>query len=109
MDGDMDFSPLTERLMKEARRVFGQEQNEKYSEKFATIADKIEKLRKEIYSGENLGIDDINDKLALDDMLFSIQSKLRYDVSNILNFYELQKKFQERGTSLEKDYEDLER
>lgn len=96
MDGDMDFSSLTERLIKETRKVFGQEQNEKYSEKFAAIADEVEKLRKEIYSGENLSIDDMNDRLELDDMLFSIQSKLRYDVSNILNSYELQKEFQER-------------
>ena len=70
--------------------------NFKYSEKFVAIADEIEKLRKEIYSGENLSIDDMNDRLALDDMLFSIQSKLRYDVSNILNSYELQKEFQEK-------------
>lgn len=50
-----------------------------YSKLFREIADNIENLRLEIYSGLHLNIDNADDKLELDDMLFSIQSKLRYE------------------------------
>lgn len=101
MFGDIDFSEWDEALLKQAKELLGKSNQglvkyEKYADRFAFIADEIEKLRKEIYSGKYLNIDDTNDRIELDDLLFSIQSKLRYDVANILNPYELQKEFQER-------------
>lgn len=59
-----------------------------YAERFKEIADDIENLRLEIYSGLHLNIDDADDKSKLDDMLFSIQSKLRYEITEILDCYE---------------------
>lgn len=59
-----------------------------YKERFNDIADEIENLRMEIYSNLNINIDDTDDKSELDDMLFSIQSKLRFEVKEILECYE---------------------
>lgn len=59
-----------------------------YKNRFKEIADEIENLRIAIYSGLHINIDDADDKTELDDMLFSIQSKLRYEVSEILDCYE---------------------
>ena len=59
-----------------------------YSKLFREIADNIDNLRLEIYSGLHLNIDNADDKSELDDMLFSIQSKLRYEVVEILQCYE---------------------
>lgn len=61
-----------------------------YKKRFKEIADEIENLRIEIYSGLHFNIDDADDKTELDDMLFSIQSKLRYEVKEILDCYELE-------------------
>jgi DNA-binding TFAR19-related protein (PDSD5 family) len=51
------------------------------------MADRIEDIRIDLYS-HNI-IDDPDDKSKLDDMLFSIQSKLRYDVKDIIECYEI--------------------
>lgn len=59
-----------------------------YKERFKDIADEIENLRIEIYSGLHINIDDPDDKLELNDLLFSIQSKLRYEIKEILECYE---------------------
>lgn len=59
-----------------------------YKKRFREIADEIESLRLEIYSGLRINIDDSDDKTELDDMLFSIQSKLKYEVKEILDCYE---------------------
>lgn len=59
-----------------------------YSKIFKDIADQIENLRIEIYQGLHVNIDNENDKCELDDLLFSIQSKLRYEVCKILDCYE---------------------
>ena len=59
-----------------------------YKQRFEEIANQIESLRIEIYSGSHLKIDEPDDKIKLDDMLFSIQSKLRYEVREILDYYE---------------------
>ena len=61
-----------------------------YKKRFKEIADEIENLRLEIYSGLCINIDDSNDKTELDDILFSIESRLRYEVSEILGGYELE-------------------
>lgn len=61
-----------------------------YKNRFKEIADEIENLRIEIYSGLHLNIDDADDKTELDDILFSIQSKLKYEVKEILAGYELE-------------------
>lgn len=61
-----------------------------YRNRFKEIADEIENLRIEIYSGLHLNIDDSDDKTELDDILFSIQSKLKYEVKEILDGYELE-------------------
>lgn len=61
-----------------------------YRNRFKEIADEIENLRIEIYSGLHLNIDDADDKTELDDILFSIQSKLKYEVKEILDGYELE-------------------
>lgn len=42
----------------------------------------------EIYSSLHIDIDNADDKTELDDMLFQIQSKLRYDVKEIIECYE---------------------
>lgn len=57
-----------------------------YVEKLKSISDEIEQLRLELYQNFNM---DSEDKDELDNILFSIQSKLRYDVVDIVNFYEL--------------------
>ena len=59
-----------------------------YKKRFKDIADDIENLRIEIYSRLHIDIDDEDDKCELDDLLFSIQSKLRYEVCEILDCYE---------------------
>lgn len=59
-----------------------------YKKRFKEIADEIENLRLEIYSGLWINIDDSDDKTKLDDILFSVQSKLRYEASDILDGYE---------------------
>ena len=59
-----------------------------YSQRFKNIADDIENIRLEIYSGFHINIDDSDDKMELDDLLFSIQSKLRYQVKEIIECYE---------------------
>lgn len=59
-----------------------------YKERFKDIADDIENLRMEIYTSLHINIDDPDDKSELDDMLFSIQSKLRYEAKEILECYE---------------------
>ena len=50
------------------------------------ISDSIENLRIEIYSLKI--IDDVDDKCEFDDLLFSIQSKLRYDAKDIIECYD---------------------
>lgn len=62
-----------------------------YSKIFKDISEDIENLRIEIYSGLHIDIDDPDDKSELDDMLFSIQSNLRYSVVAILQCYEVDK------------------
>lgn len=57
-----------------------------YSDRIKAIADEIENLRLKIYS--ELNIDDQNDKSELDDELFAVQSKLRYEIIDILKCYE---------------------
>lgn len=57
-----------------------------YVEKLKSISDEIEQLRLELYQNFNM---DSEDKDELDNILFSIQSKLRYDAVDIVNFYEL--------------------
>ena len=57
-----------------------------YIEKLKSISDEIEQLRLELY--QNLNMDSEN-KDELDNILFSIQSKLRYDAVDIVNSYEL--------------------
>lgn len=47
-----------------------------YAERFKEIADDIENLRLEIYSGLHLNIDDADDKSKLDDMLFLYTVKI---------------------------------
>lgn len=59
-----------------------------YKKRFKEIADEIENLRLEIYSGLWINIDDSDDKTKLDDILFSVQSKLRYEASDIFDGYE---------------------
>jgi hypothetical protein len=64
------------------------ENNNFYSNRFKEIADEIENMRMEIYSSLHIDIDNADDKTELDDMLFQIQSKLRYDVKEIIECYE---------------------
>ena len=59
-----------------------------YIEKLKSISDEIEQLRLELYQNFNM---DSEDKNELDNFLFSIQSKLRYDAVYIVNSYELSK------------------
>lgn len=59
-----------------------------YSKRFEEIANDIENLRLEIYQNLHINIYDSADKAELDDLLFSIQSKLRYEVKEILQCYE---------------------
>lgn len=59
-----------------------------YSKRFEEIANDIENLRLEIYQNLHINIYDSADKVELDDLLFSIQSKLRYEVKEILQCYE---------------------
>lgn len=59
-----------------------------YNKRFKEIADEIENIRIEIYSGLHIYIDDSDDKSKLDDMLFMIQSKLRYNTREIIDCYE---------------------
>lgn len=61
-----------------------------YSNRFKEIANDIENIRTEIYSNLHVNIDDADDKSELDDMLFSIQSKLRYEVREIIDCYEVE-------------------
>ena len=57
-----------------------------YSKLLKELADTIENIRLEIYSGSHIDLED--DRPKVDDMLFSIQSKLRYDVAEIIECYE---------------------
>lgn len=59
-----------------------------YSKRFEEIANDIENLRLEIYQNLHINIYDNADKAELDDLLFSIQTKLRYEVKEILQCYE---------------------
>lgn len=59
-----------------------------YSKRFEEIANDIENLRLEIYQNLHINIYDNADKVELDDLLFSIQSKLRYEVKEIVQCYE---------------------
>ena len=59
-----------------------------YSKKFEEIANEIENLRLQIYQDSNINIYNIDDKLGLDTMLFSMQSRLRYEVKEMLEYYE---------------------
>ena len=59
-----------------------------YSKRFEEIANDIENLRLEIYQNLHINIYDNTDKAELDDLLFSIQSKLRYEVKEIVQCYE---------------------
>lgn len=59
-----------------------------YNKRFKEIADEIENIRIEIYSGLHIYIDDSDDKSKLDDMLFMMQSNLRYDIREIIDCYE---------------------
>ena len=59
-----------------------------YSKRFEEIANDIENLRLKIYQGLHINIYDKKDKAELDDLLFSIQSKLRYEAIEILQCYE---------------------
>lgn len=59
-----------------------------YSKRFEEIANDIENLRLEIYQNLHINIYDNIDKAKLDDLLFSIQSKLRYEVNKIVQCYE---------------------
>lgn len=59
-----------------------------YSQRLKNIADDIENIRLEIYSGLHIDIDYPEDKSELDDLLFSIQSKLRYQAKEIVECYE---------------------
>jgi len=59
-----------------------------YSKRFEEIANDIENLRLEIYQNLHINIYDNADKAELDDLLFSIQAKLRYEAKEILQCYE---------------------
>jgi hypothetical protein len=56
-------------------------------EKLKSMADQIENIRLELWSCSN--IDDEEDKMFVDGTLFSIQSKLRYDIMCVLEYYAL--------------------
>ena len=58
----------------------------KYSPILKDIADQIENLRVEIYS-KNI-IEDDDDKSEFDDLLFMIQSKLRFQAKEIIKCWE---------------------
>lgn len=62
--------------------------NEQYTTQITKIANDIENLRLKIYSDKTLNIYNAEDKVKIDDILFSIQSKLRYEVNPILACYE---------------------
>ena len=59
-----------------------------YSTRFKELADEIENLRLEIYSGLHINIDDTDDKSELDDLLFAVQSRLRFDICEMIKCYE---------------------
>jgi len=59
-----------------------------YSARFKELADEIENLRLEIYSGLHINIDDTDDKSELDDLLFAVQSRLRFDICEMIKCYE---------------------
>lgn len=59
-----------------------------YTKIFKDISDQIESLRLEIYQGKYIKIDDSGDKKELDDLLFRIQSELRFNVNEIIKWYE---------------------
>jgi hypothetical protein len=59
-----------------------------YSNRFNEIAEEIENIRLEIYSGLHINIDDPDDKSKLDDILFMTQSRLRSEIREILECYE---------------------
>jgi hypothetical protein len=59
-----------------------------YSKRFKEISNEIENLRLEIYSSLHINIDNPDDKSKLDDMLFTIQSELRYNVTELIECYE---------------------
>lgn len=58
----------------------------KYSPILKDLADQIENLRIEIYS-KNI-IEDADDKSEFDDLLFMIQSKLRFQAKEIMECWE---------------------
>lgn len=58
----------------------------KYSPILKDIAEQIENLRVEIFRGNIIKCD--NDKLEFDDLLFKIQSRLRFDAKAIIEYWE---------------------
>lgn len=81
MLGDIDWKPIKENI-----DTFLSTPNRHYGKILKDIADQIENLRVEIYSLNY--IDDENDKVEFSDLLFSIQSKLRYEAQDIIECYE---------------------
>ena len=59
-----------------------------YGDKLTKLADEIETLRTDIYKDTKLNLS-VDDKTELDNLLFSIQSKLRYDTKEIIDCYEI--------------------
>lgn len=57
-----------------------------YAEKITKVADEIEEIRKELYSKKYIDSDEIREKI--DNILFGMQSKLRYNIAVILKDYE---------------------
>lgn len=57
-----------------------------YAEKITKVADEIEEIRKELYSKKYVDSDEIREKI--DNILFGMQSKLRYNIATILKDYE---------------------
>lgn len=57
-----------------------------YAEKITKVADEIEEIRKELYSKKYIDSDEIREKI--DNILFGMQSKLRYNIATILKDYE---------------------
>lgn len=57
-----------------------------YAEKITKVADEIKEIRKELYLKKCIDSDEIREKI--DNILFEMQSKLRYNIATILKDYE---------------------
>ena len=57
-----------------------------YAEKITKVADEIKEIRKELYLKKYIDSDEIREKI--DNILFEMQSKLRYNIATILKDYE---------------------